>query len=81
MVDKDARAIFNTLVTIKVGKGDKVLFWRDRWIHGFSMSDISPRLADRVDTRNKNTRTVSAAPSNERWMQDFDPDSSLMSLM
>lgn len=74
MVDKDARAIFNSLVTIKVEKGD-------RWIHGFSVSDIGPRLAERVNTRTKNSRTVSAALTNELWKLDFEPDSSLMLLL
>ena len=32
-VDRDARAVFDSLVKIVVGKGNKVLFWRDRWIH------------------------------------------------
>ena len=40
--DKDARLVFDTLVHIEVGPGDKVLFWRDKWIHGCSAMDIAP---------------------------------------
>jgi hypothetical protein len=30
--DEMANAVFDSLVKIKVGKGDRVLFWHDRWL-------------------------------------------------
>jgi hypothetical protein len=32
--DKPAAEAFHSLVKIRVGKGDRVLFWRDRWLDG-----------------------------------------------
>lgn len=54
--DKEARAVFDSLVKIEVGEGAKVLFWRDRWIHGFSTADIAPLIHALVDTRTRNRR-------------------------
>ena len=39
-VDKEARAVFDSPVHIEVGVGNRVLFWRDRWIHGFAVKDL-----------------------------------------
>lgn len=81
MVDDDARQVFDSLVRIVVGKGDKVLFWRDRWIHRFVVHDIAPSIADRVDTRKRNKRTVEQAMMNEHWLTDFQADNSFTELL
>lgn len=57
-VDDEARMVFDSLVSIQVGRGDRVLFWRDRWILGFSVHDIAPLIVQLVDTRMINRRTV-----------------------
>ena len=57
-MDNDARQVFDRLIQITVGKGDKVLFWRDRWIHGFSVREIAPALVVGVETKIRNSRTV-----------------------
>lgn len=41
MVDEEARAVFDSLVSITIGIGDRVLFWTNRWIHGFAAFDIA----------------------------------------
>ena len=46
--------MFDNLVKIKVGKGSKVLFWRDRWVHGFAAYDIAPLVSDAVEKRTRN---------------------------
>ena len=70
MVDEDARRVFDSLVSITVGKGDKVLFWRDRWIHGFAVKDIAPTLFQGVSVKVRNTRTVAQAIQGESWTLD-----------
>lgn len=55
MVDEEARAVFDSLVAITVGIGDRVLFWTNRWIHGFAAFDIAPLILDAIDTRIKIT--------------------------
>lgn len=37
LIDDEARQVFDSLVMITIGRGDKVLFWRDRWIHDFAV--------------------------------------------
>ena len=46
--DKHVRMAFDSLVKWEVGEGSMALFWRDRWIHGFAVVDISPKLHDAV---------------------------------
>jgi hypothetical protein len=36
-----ASATFDSLIHIRVGKGDKVLFWKDRWLNGSAVGDIA----------------------------------------
>lgn len=81
LVDEDARMVFDSLVKITIGKGDKILFWRDRWTHGFSVHDIAPLLAQGVDTETRNSRTVAQALTEVRWSQDVQPQTSLGSLL
>ena len=72
----DAHMIFDSLVSIMVGRGDMVLSWTDRWIHGFTVEDIAPLLATRVDVKTKNNRISSQVLVNERWTSDLHPDTS-----
>lgn len=70
--DYNARAIFDIMVRIVVGRGDNVLFWRDKWIRGLGVSDIAPRLMETVPTRIINSRTDHEAPTEDRWYEDCD---------
>ena len=70
-VDKEARAFFDILGDIEFGVGKRVLFWRDRWIHGFAVKDIAPYLHALVDTRTLNRRTVEEGLQNARWLLDI----------
>lgn len=81
MVDDETRGVFDSLVCISAGRGDRVLFWRDRWIHGFSVTDIAPNIRAMVDTRVINHRTVEQATIGERWIQDVHGDIPFMAHM
>lgn len=76
--DRLAREVFDSLVHIQVGAGDRVLFWRDRWIHGYSVADIAPILLTTVHARVINTRTVQQALLNNKWMEDCQIEISFM---
>ena len=65
-----ACAVFDSLVTIQVGRGDKVLFWRDRWLQGRSAEDIAPAVVAAVSVRRRNSRTVQQAMLNNMWTRD-----------
>ncbi|XP_073360681.1 uncharacterized protein [Aegilops tauschii subsp. strangulata] len=81
LVDQEARAVFDCLVHIEVGRGDKVLFWKDRRIHGHSVQDIAPLILELVETRRINTRTVQWALEDEQWSMDAPFISSHMALL
>lgn len=72
MENTKAREVFDALINIKVGSGGKVLFWRDKWIHGVAAADIAPLLVASVQTRMINNRTVQQALEDGRWMHDFE---------
>jgi hypothetical protein len=62
---------FASLVKIKVGIGDRVLFWLDRWIDGICVRDIAPTVFNVVNTRRRNKRMVQEALANNRWTTDI----------
>lgn len=69
--DKMARRVFDSLVHIIVGDWSRVLFWRDRWIHGFTIIDIAPLIYNCVEARTRIRRPVQEATDNNRWLNDF----------
>jgi hypothetical protein len=66
-----ANAVFDSLVKIMVGKGDRVLFWHDRWLQGLCVKDIAPTVWDAVAVRRRKKRTVQEALANDRWTTDI----------
>jgi hypothetical protein len=65
-----AEGVFASLVKISVGKGDKVLFWLDRWINGECVLDIAPIVFLAVSTRRRNKRSVQEGLDNNMWTRD-----------
>jgi hypothetical protein len=51
-----------------VGEGDRILFWRDRWINGRNIEEIAPDVA--APTRRKNMRMVKEALLEDAWLLD-----------
>jgi hypothetical protein len=70
---KDAAAMedFKSLAKIKVGDGKSVLFWKDRWINGFTTGDLAPLVTALVPTRCKNSRRVFDALRGNAWISDL----------
>jgi hypothetical protein len=69
--DREARQVFDSLVSITVGDGKRTLFWRDRWILGQRAIEIAPNLHKLVSTRACNTRTVEQGMHNLTWAHDL----------
>jgi hypothetical protein len=69
--DSEARQVFDSLVSIFVGDGSKVLFWRDRGIDGRAAEDFAPGLSLTISTRAKNSRTVAQALADNWWLLDI----------
>ncbi|KAE8782832.1 Serine/threonine-protein kinase CTR1 [Hordeum vulgare] len=78
MDDDAASSVFNSLVKINVGNGARVLFWRDRWINGFTIKEIAPLIFQLVPTRARNSRTVQQVLTDNYWTQDVHGDLSFM---
>ena len=70
MVDDDARAVFDSFIRISAGDGRTVLFWRDRWILGFTIHDIAPTILELVPVSNQNRRTVHSSLMDNGWATD-----------
>jgi hypothetical protein len=69
-----ARGVFDSLVRIRIGKGDRVLFWTDRWMDGSCVQDIAPLVLNLVNTRRRSKTTVQEAFQNDRWTTDIMGD-------
>lgn len=72
---------FYSFFEITVGEGSKVLFWKNRWIHGVAVADIAPLLLQFVSTRNRNRRTVQHALIDNAWTDDVQGELSFMGHM
>ena len=55
-----------------------MLFWRDRWIHGFAVMHIAPLVFAMVQTRVVNKRMVQQALSDNSWLVDYQLGFSFM---
>jgi hypothetical protein len=69
--DDRAREVFDSLIQITVGQGNRVLFWWDKWIDGHEIADIAPTIASKIKTRCRNSRTVEQALTANRWAEDI----------
>lgn len=79
--DKDAKLIFNSLIKITLGDGERVLFWKDRWIHGFTVGEIAPLILEIVSMHARNCRTVWQALIDNAWSTDVQGDISFLAHM
>jgi hypothetical protein len=68
--DPGARSTFDDLVKIRVGDGQRTLFWQDKWINGKAASEFAPGLSRTVSARTRNSRTVAQALTENRWITD-----------
>ena len=66
--------MFDRLVCIRVGDGNKTLFWRDRWINGRAVADFGPAMLGMISTRTRNSRSVKQGLLENRWILDIQGD-------
>ena len=69
--DKIVDQTFGSLVKWKVGAGDKILFWKDWWLHGATITDIAPLVAATVRTQVANRRLVREGLFMHAWTNDI----------
>jgi hypothetical protein len=68
--DADALMVFHSLAAIKLGNGNDVLFWLDRWVNGVSILDLAPSVFWAVPKRVRNRRTVAEGLLDSSWVAD-----------
>lgn len=71
MVDKQAQEAFTSLVSWQIGDGSQTLFWKDRWLHGYTVKEIAPLLARKVRTQVANRRLVREGLFMHEWINDI----------
>ena len=61
-----AEAMLRLAVDCIVGNGESILFWKDRWLNGRTITEITPNMIKDVLKRSLNRRTVAEALNNRR---------------
>jgi hypothetical protein len=62
---------FQSLARFIVGDGQRIYFWTDRWIGGYTAQELEPEIFATVPTRRKNTRLVAEALQGDAWIDDI----------
>ena len=65
---------FASLVQWQIGDGKRTLFWKDRWIRGYRVEEISPLVATKVRTQVANRRSVHEGLASHTWTNDIVGD-------
>ncbi|WVZ88874.1 hypothetical protein U9M48_035341 [Paspalum notatum var. saurae] len=68
---KSVHAFLSMAVETVVRNGKQTLFWKDRWLHGWCLEDLAPKLFALVPKRRINRRTVHDALLNHECVKDI----------
>jgi hypothetical protein len=64
---------FEYATVVVLGNGKRALFWKDWWLNGVRVLDLTPKLVAKVAPRRANARTVKDGLAGE-WLRDCGPD-------
>ncbi|XP_020170196.2 uncharacterized protein [Aegilops tauschii subsp. strangulata] len=79
--DKQVQHTFNSLVKWEIRDGTGILFWKDRWVQGYTIAEIAPGLVAKVKTRTVNSRLASEGLHQHAWLKDLPENLSTEELM
>jgi hypothetical protein len=65
------KSILSTALITEIGDGRNTLFWRDRWLMGLRIEDLTPHIFALVPTRITNRRTVAEGVVEMAWIRDL----------
>jgi hypothetical protein len=68
---EEERALFFASTTMRIGNGQKALFWEDRWVNGKTIKEIAPLLYNCIPKRRRKTRTVADGLQGNSWARDI----------
>lgn len=69
--DKQTKAMFEASIQIVPGKGNRTIFWSDRWLNSTSLMDIGPDLCNAVTANTRKNRTLQQALQGDQWIRDI----------
>lgn len=69
--DPVSQQLFAASINCSAGDGQKILFWKDKWLGGQSMEQLAPWVFRAVQRRIRNKRTVREALQGEVWISDI----------
>lgn len=64
--------MFKASIVVRVGNGEKTLFWEDRWLDGRSIQGLAPSIANMVNLTIRKHRTVAQALLGHSWILDIE---------
>ena len=73
-IPQNAQALFNVAVDAIMGNGEKILFWKDRWLDGHTIAEVAPNLVKSVHKQTAKRRTVARALLNQKLVEDIKGD-------
>ena len=70
--EPEVQALFDASVFVRVGNGERTLFWKDAWLDRKSIQAVAPTLWAMVSWRTIHSRTVAQALQDRRWIDDIN---------
>jgi hypothetical protein len=67
----DEHALFFASTTMRIGNGQRALFWEDRWIRGRAIKELMPQLHNCIPKRRRKARTVADGLLDNAWARDI----------
>jgi hypothetical protein len=58
-------------VITEVGDGTNTKFWKDKWLYGKRIKDLTPSLYNIIPKRIINSRTIYEAITDRKWISDI----------
>jgi hypothetical protein len=79
-IAKEAKEMFQSCTKYKVGNGQIMCYWTNKWIQGRSIEEIAPHLMGFVRPGAK-TATVAMALQNNQWVAEIRGSTSIPALV
>jgi hypothetical protein len=70
-IPKKATSFFNEVVLTEVGDRVNTKFWKDKWLYGIKIADLTPKFLATIPKRIVNNRTMNEALTNRKWIADI----------
>lgn len=69
--DPHVQGAFGILVHWRLGSGDRILFWKDRWLNGSIVAEIAPLVVAKLRTQTISRHKVKDSMHMNQWVSDI----------